>query len=103
MHLADFSKEIRLSNVFNLMKHKYLEAMNGIFDTVEKYVFKINLPLWFRNYFTFTIIFEGVLLYGAYRTIVSKTMSLSDLAVLSSAMVSATWTLIGFTKRFWKR
>ncbi len=98
MHLADFSKEIRLSNVFTLMKHKYLEAMNGIFDTVEKYVFKINLPLWFRNYFTFTIIFEGVLLYGAYRTIVSKTMSLSDLAVLSSAMVSATWTLIGFTK-----
>lgn len=98
MHLADFSKEMRLSNVFNLMKYKYLKAMNGIFDTVEKYVFKINLPLWFRNYFTFTIIFEGVLLYGAFRTIVSKTMSLSDLAVLSSAMVSATWTLIGFTE-----
>ncbi len=98
MHLSDFSKEMRLSNVFNLMKYKYLKAMNGIFDTVEKYVFKINLPLWFRNYFTFTIIFEGVLLYGAYRTIVSESMSLSDLAVLSSAMVSATWTLIGFTQ-----
>lgn len=98
MHLADFSKEMRLSNVYNLMKHKYLKAINGIFDTVEEYVFKINLPLWFRNYFTFTIIFEGVLLYGAYRTIVSKTMSLSDLAVLSTAMVSATWILIGFTE-----
>lgn len=98
MHLSDFSKEMRLSNVYNLMKYKYLKAMDGIFDTVEKYVFKINLPLWFRNYFTFTIIFEGVLLYGAYRTIVSKTISLSDLAVLSSAMVAATWILIGFTE-----
>jgi len=97
MHLADFSKEMRLSNVYNLMKYKYKKALEGIFDTVEKYVFKINLPLWFRNYFTFTIIFEGVLLYGAYRTIVSKTMSLSELAVLSTAMVSATWILIGFT------
>lgn len=98
MHLADFSKEMRLSNVYNLMKYKYIKALDGIFDTVEKYVFKINLPLWFRNIFTFTIIFEGVLLYGAYRTIVSKSMSLSDLAVLSTAMVSATWILIGFTE-----
>jgi len=97
MHLADFSKEIRLSNVYNLMKYKYLKAMEGIFDTVEKYVLKINLPLWFRNYFTFTMIFEGVLLYGAYRTIVSKSMNLSELAVLSTAMVSAAWILIGFT------
>ncbi len=98
MYLADFSKEMRLSNVYNLMKYKYKKALEGIFDTVEKYVFKINLPLWFRNYFTFTIIFEGVLLYGAYRTIVSSTMSLSELAVLSTAMVSATWILIGFTE-----
>ena len=98
MHLSDFSKEMRCPMCSILMKYNYLKAMNGIFDTVEKYVFKINLPLWFRNYFTFTIIFEGVLLYGAYRTIVSESMSLSDLAVLSSAMVSATWTLIGFTQ-----
>lgn len=98
MHLSDFSKEMRLSNVYNLMKHKYLKAMEGIFETIEKYVFKICLPLWFRNYFTFTIIFEGVLLYGAYCTIITKTINLSDLAVLSSAMVSATWILIGFTE-----
>ena len=94
MHLADYSKEMRLSNVYNLLKQKYINALNGIYNVVEEYVFKINLPLWFRNYFSFTIIFEGVLLYGAFRTIVSKTMNLSELAVLSSAMVSATWLLI---------
>lgn len=98
MHLADFSKEMRLSNVYNLMKEKYINAINGLFGVVEQYVFKINLPLWFRNYFTFTIIFEGVLLYGAYRTIVTKSMRLSQLAVLSSAMVAATWILIHFTE-----
>jgi ATP-binding cassette subfamily B protein len=98
MHLADYSKEMRLSRVYNLMKEKYLKAISSLFEVVEQYVLKINLPLWFRNYFTFTIIFEGVLLYGAYRTIVSKTMMLSELAVLSSAMVSATWILIGFTE-----
>lgn len=98
MHLADYSKEMRLSRVYNLMKEKYLKAIDCLFELVEQYIFKISLPLWFRNYFTFTIIFEGVLFYGAYRTIVSKTMMLSELAVLSSAMVSATWILISFTE-----
>ncbi|NLO09465.1 MAG: ATP-binding cassette domain-containing protein, partial [Clostridiales bacterium] len=72
--------------------------ISSLFEVIEQHAYKINLPLWFRNYFTFTIIFEGVLLYGAYRTIISKTMMLSELAVLSSAMVSATWILIGFTE-----
>lgn len=98
MHLADYSKEMRLSRVYYLLKDKYQQAINGIFDVVDQYSFKINLPLWFRNYFTFTIIFEGVLLYGAYRTIVSNTMNLAELAVLSSAMVSATWILIRFAE-----
>ncbi|HKL79450.1 MAG TPA: ABC transporter ATP-binding protein [Mobilitalea sp.] len=98
MYLSDYSKEMRLSKVYNLMKQKYVEAVNSIFDVVDQYSPKINLPLWFRNYFTFTIIFEGVLMYGAYRTLVSKTVSLADLAVLSSAMVSATWILIRFAE-----
>jgi ATP-binding cassette subfamily B protein len=98
MYLPDYAKEMRLSNVYNLMKQKYVEALNGIYDVVEQYVFKISLPLWFRNYFTFTIIFEGLLLYGAFRTIVSKTMTLADLAVMSSAMVTATWLLIQFAE-----
>jgi ATP-binding cassette, subfamily B, bacterial len=97
MYLADFSKEMRLSKVFNLMKYKYIKAINGIFDVSDQYFFRISLPQWFKNYFTFTIIFEGVLMYGAYRTIVGKTMGLADLAVLSSTMVSATWILIRFT------
>ena len=98
MHLADYSKEMRLSRVYYLLKDKYQQAIDGIFDVVDQYCFKINLPLWFRNYFTFTIIFEGVLLYGAYRTIVSRTMNLAELAVLSSTMVSATWILIRFAE-----
>lgn len=98
MYLSDFSKEMRLSNVYNLMKQKYNKAIEGINEVVDTFSPKINVPLWFRNYFTFTIIFEGVLMYGAYRTIVKKALSLAELAMLSSAMVSATWILIRFTE-----
>ena len=48
--------------------------------------------------FTFTFIFEGVLIYGAFRTLVSHSMTLAQLAVLTSMMVSTTWILIGFTE-----
>lgn len=98
MYLSDFSKEMRLSNVFHLLKQKYDKAIEGIYEVVDTFAPKINVPLWFRNYFTFTIIFEGVLMYGAYRMIVKQSITLSELAMLSSAMVSATWILIRFTE-----
>lgn len=50
-----------------------------------------------RVMFTFSFIFEGLLIYGAYRTLVSQTMSLAQLAVIASMMVASTWILIGFT------
>lgn len=97
IHLADYAKEMRLTNVFKVMMKKYEEAIQGKIALVGKYSMKSIFANWFHQMFTFTIIFEGVLLYGAYRTIVVKSMHLSELAVLSSFMVSTTWILIGFS------
>ena len=36
-------------------------------------------------------------MYGAYRTLASHTMTLAQLSVITSMMVSTTWILIGFT------
>ncbi len=98
MYLSDYSKEMRLSKVFHILRHKYEEALKGIYKTADQYAFKINLPTWIRNYLTFTVMFEGVLMYGAYRAIVGKSLDLAEIAVLSSTMVSASWILIRFTE-----
>ncbi|MDF2539806.1 MAG: ABC-type multidrug transport system, ATPase and permease component [Herbinix sp.] len=97
MCLSDYSKEMRLSKVSKLMEKKFKEAVEGRIKIGASFARKLIPVCWLQFYFTFTIIFEGVLLYGAYRTIVSKTISLGELAVLSSIMVSATWILIGFS------
>ncbi len=97
IHLSDYAKEVRLTNVFRLMMKKYEEAINGNISVVSKYSLKTIFANWFHQMFTFTIIFEGALLYGAYRTIVTGSMSLAEYAVLSSFMVSTTWILIGFS------
>ncbi|MDD5900692.1 MAG: ABC transporter ATP-binding protein [Lachnospiraceae bacterium] len=98
MYLADYAKEVRLTNVFSLMKRDYREAIRGVADVTKKYTPKAVVLHWFRVQFTFSFIFEGVLIYGAYRTLVNHSMSLAKLAVLTSMMVSCTWILIGFTE-----
>ena len=98
MYLPEYAKEMRLTDVFSLMKRQYHEAITGVADVTRKYTRKAMVLHWMYVMFTFTFIFEGLLIYGAYRTLVTKTMSLAELAVITSMMVSTTWILIGFTE-----
>lgn len=94
IHLCDYAKEIRLSKVYNLMKKKYQEAVKEAIQINDKYAKKAIVVFWFQTYLTYNVIFQGVILYGVIRTAVSHTMTLADLAVLSSVMMAATWILI---------
>ncbi|MCR4787210.1 MAG: ABC transporter ATP-binding protein/permease [Lachnospiraceae bacterium] len=97
MYLSEYAKEMRLTDVFSVMKRQYREAITGVADVTKKYTKKAAFLHWMYVMFTFTFIFEGLLIYGAYRTLVSNSMSLAELAVITSMMVSTTWILIGFT------
>ncbi len=98
MYLTDYAKEIRLTDVFSLMRKQYREAIQGLADVTKKYTKKAVFLHWNTVMFTFTFIFEGLLIYGAYRTVVSHSMTLAQLSVITSMMVSTTWILIGFTE-----
>lgn len=94
MYLPDGAKEIRLSNVFSLLKEQYQEATKKNVKAAVKYAFaNCSLSFW-RITFTFTIIFEGVLFYAIYRNLVSKTITLAQLTIMTSLMVAMTWILI---------
>ena len=94
MYLPDGAKEIRLSNVFSLMKKQYREATDRNVKVAVKYAFRCaNMNFW-RITFTFTVIFEGVLLYAIYRNRVTGSISLAELTIMTSLMVAMTWILI---------
>lgn len=95
MYLPDYAKEIRLSNVFRLLRRQYDDATDRNVKIAEKYSFRIASMNFWRITFTFTVIFEGVLLYAVYKNLVVGSISLAELTVLSSVMVAATWILIG--------
>ena len=99
VYLQNYAKEIRLSNIFNVLKSTYEEGYKGVIDVIKKYKVKGITVYYLRDIFTFLFIFEGVLFYSAYRAIVTKTITLSDFGVLASAMVSASWILIGLADK----
>lgn len=100
MHLAEFAKEIRYSNIHELMMKRYNEAVKGNVDVAEKYAGKAVVYNWAQNVTTFALVFEGIMIYAAYRTIVSKTMGLAELAIMFTAMSTSSWILIGMFNNF---
>lgn len=94
MYLPDYAKEVRLSNIFNLLRRQYHDATYNNVKVAIKYAFvNAHLNFW-RISLTFTAIFEGVLFYAIYRNQVTGSISLAQLTVMSSLMVAMTWILI---------
>lgn len=94
MYLPDGAKEIRLSQVFELMRKQYSEATDRNIKISVKYAFANCTLSFLRITFTFTVIFEGVMFYAIYRNRVSGTISLAQLTIMTSLMVAMTWILI---------
>ena len=98
VYLQDYAKEIRMSGIFRVLKQTYEEGYSGLNTIVRRFAPRVAGVHFWQNIFTFLVIFQGVLLYSLYRTMVSRTLEVSEFAVLTSAMVSASWILIGLSE-----
>lgn len=96
MYLEKYAKELRLYNIYNVMGKMHKEAVFDKSGLWKKYYGKAFFLGVLQYIFSYVIIFEGILLYGAYRAIVSTTnpISFSQMAVLTSVMVTASWVWV---------
>lgn len=79
---------------------RYNDAMDGNIRVADKYgkkSYRLHLA---QNVTTFALVFEGIMIYAAYRTIVSQTMGLAELAIMFTAMSTSSWILIGLFNNF---
>jgi ATP-binding cassette subfamily B protein len=95
MHLAEFAKEIRFSNIHSILMKRFGASVDNICAVNDRYATKIALITAVKNILTFALVFEGIMIYAAYRAIVTKSIGLAELAVMFSAMVTSSWILIG--------
>jgi len=98
VYLADYAKEIRMTPVFTVLKRLYLEGYSGIIRKIHEYRRREGALALTANIFTFVVIFQGVMFYSMYRTLVTKSIGISDFAVLFSAMSTVAWIIIGASR-----
>lgn len=97
VYLQKFSKEIRLTSIFNVMRKTFDVAFDGIYKIIDKYWLKRAIIGNTKNVLCFPLVFEGMWLFAAYSAMVSKTILIGDFIILQSAIVSTTWMLINLT------
>ncbi len=96
IHLSDYAKEIRMTNVYRMLKKQYDKAIMSMHRVIGKYTFWNIILFWMFQYFTFTLLQEGALIYAGYRVLVSGTMVFAQYAVIMTTMNCNTWTLLNF-------
>jgi len=94
MYLQQYSKEIRLTEIFGVIKNTYQEGFDGVIRTVHKYFKKYFIITSSQSFLQWALTFDGMWLFAAWLAMVNKTIQIGDFIVLSNAIVSATWMLI---------
>ena len=95
MYLKDYSKELRLSNIHNVLFDDYDKAVVGKSSVWKKYFNKAFILGLLQYIFSYMVIFEGILIYGSYNALVKGRISFDQMAILTSVMVTASWILVG--------
>lgn len=95
MYLGEYAKEIRFSNIHELLMYKYDKSVENTEKVMDKYGNQGATYMGLKNIFSFPLVFEGTMLYAAYSVIVKQTMGLADLAIIFSTMSTTSWILIG--------
>ena len=92
-YLADYAKEMRLTNINRVMFKKFYEAIKERKGVIKKYGLKVALLDYLFIAVNDIIVFLGAILYSAYKTLVSKSMLYGDCVVVINGINNVAWSL----------
>ena len=93
VYLKNYSNDFRMTNGYQIIRDTYFRAHENIFAVLKKYRRKLVFYHFSDMVFSFFFVLQGLLFYGAYRAMVTKSISISDFAVFSSIMTNATFSI----------
>lgn len=93
VYLKNYSHEFRMTNAYRIIRDTYFHAFEKMFLVLRKYRNRLFFFHFSDMVFSFFLVMQGLLFYGAYRAMVSKSISISDFAVFSSIMTNATFSI----------
>lgn len=93
VYLKNYSNDFRMTNGYQIIRDTYFRAHENIFAVLKKYRRKLVFYHFSDMVFSFFFVLQGLLFYGAYRAMVTKSISISDFAVFSNIMTNATFSI----------
>lgn len=86
LYLKDFSKDIRTSDIFEVLHERFKTAVTKNREIIKKYGIKIALLESLSGFFGKALPIAATYLYAAYRFAVKKNLAVSDFSVIMTAM-----------------
>lgn len=86
LYLKDFSKDLRTSDIFNVLHERYKTAVSKNREIIKKYGIKIAILESLSGFFGKALPIAATYLYAAYRFAVRKNLAISDFSVIMTAM-----------------
>lgn len=99
VYFRKYSGELRLTNVFCILRNIYTIAMEETIGVARKFAFKRSGLSVIKSILMFVLGFEGMWVCAAVLAITGK-ISLSEMVVLVNAIVSVSWMLNDFENSF---
>ncbi len=86
--LKDFAKEIKTTNIFEVVKRRFSDAITNNIKLIKTYGLKISIYEVLSDFFGEVIPIAGGFAYGCYRLIVLQNLEISAFSVLISAITN---------------
>lgn len=86
--LKDFAKEIKTTNIFEVVKRRFRTAVDKNIEVIKKYGWRVALLETFSDFFGEVIPVAGGFGYGCYRLIVLENIDIANFSVLISAITN---------------
>ncbi len=99
-YLSEYAKEMRLGNIYKKLFADQKEAFLSYKRLFRKYGPVKGALRFFLNVAMDALMVPGVMLYAAYRAVVSKTLLLGDCVVIFNSIAGISWTLSSLVSRF---
>ena len=93
-YLSDYAKELRLTQMYQVMLQKMKRSVAGLKETVSQYGFSImTLEYILALLYEVGVYFVSILV-AVYRTLVSKTMLLGDCFVVINSLTNIAYLVV---------
>jgi len=102
IYLQDYAKEIRLSNIFNVLSDNFEDAVKSTIINIKKYGVRLVLLNALQSGFSYSFTMGIAVCYAALRLLFWKNISASDFVVLISVIGSFTWNVEDVAKQMTK-